>query len=811
MGVPSARPVPDRAPVSLVGVGAISAALLATELVLTRVFSVVIWYHFAFFAVSVALFGTAVSALLIHALGARVGRWPGALPSTAAAFSVATVGTGAFLVHVVPRWFDTLELDVGLTLRLAITFVVTALPFLFGGAALTLAIVAARERVHRVYAWDLVGAGLGCVLSIVVMGVAGGPGALIVCAALGVVAALAFARDVGRGWMPGVLAGTITVAAGIAHGSGGFMVVDSAKGHDAKEVGLELSRWNAHSHVAVLGNLPFLGWGMSPAYEGPIPPRKSVVIDMNALTALPGGTGDPAHDGAYLLHDLSALVYRLGPPKRVLVLGAGAGSDVLAALAAGAEHVTAVEINALIVNTVVRGAYRAFTGGLYDREDVEPVVGDARAFVRGTDQRYDRIVVSMVDTSAATAAGAYVLTENGIYTVEAFSNYLDRLTPGGILSVSSVTMPGLSVGARLTGLARAALREIGADPARGIAVVQTPWMRLDQARLNTVLIKPDGFSETEINQLAVAAKLAQFTPVVFPGRFFSPNTPEDAAIHTIATEPDDAELDAWYDSLPIDIAPPTDDRPFFFYQNRLEHFGLALGVTGQGHPFGNGLVFLVRVLLVSLAMVAVCLVLPLAWLGRERRVARVPGTAVELGLATLLGLGFMAIELGLLQRISILVGDPTLALAAVLAVLLVGGGIGSRMAPRLRGRTTLVYMLIAVTAIPLAFTISPLVGLAEAGSATVRAVLAAAIVLPMGLALGAPLPTLLARVARRDDTRIAWIWGANGAASVLGAVVATFIALHAGITACFAVGALCYGLAGIGWWWSERAETARTA
>ena len=504
------------------GVGLVSASLLSTELALTRLFSVVLWYHFAFLAISVALFGTGAAAL-----GVRLWQHRLAPERTAALLARGCVALAAAIVVAVAAVLR-FPPDLGpsasfaffssTNLRLFVVFVASALPFVAGGFVLALALLRHPTRIHFLYAADLAGAAAGCLLVIPLLEWLGAPRALLASAVLAGLAGLPFAMGEEPRRRRSAAAAALA-AAGVVLLAASPPVADAwrlhrAKGLDLDAMPVELERWNSFSMVTVTGGVPFTGWSMSPAYGGLPLAQKAVLIDLHALTPLVAFGGDPA-TARPVLWDLSSFVHLVRPRGgEVCVIGAGAGRDVLAALAAGARRVTAVEINPLIVEEVVRGAFRKYAGGLYDRPDVRVVVDDGRAFVRGSSDSFDVVHLSMVDTSAATGAGAYALTENGLYTLEAFGDYLSRLRPGGMLSVASISTKELDGGARLAALVRRAVEASGGDPRRSIAVVSGRWLGRSGAILHNVLVKRDGFTAEEAERVRVAARP---TPSPWPG------------------------------------------------------------------------------------------------------------------------------------------------------------------------------------------------------------------------------------------------------------------------------------------------------
>ncbi len=502
---------------------------------------------------------------------------------------------------------------------------------------------------------------------------------------------------------------------------------------------------------------------------------------------------------ANVASDLSAFAYRVKPSaSRVCIIGAGGGKDVLAALMSGAGHVDAVEVNPLIVDDVMLGRYRAFTGNLYGRSDVTAVVSDGRAFVRRAGRgSYDIVHLSMVDTSAASTAGAYALTENGLYTKEAFVDFFSALGPGGLLSVSSVSLPELAVGIRLSTVARAALEALGADPAACIAAVQTPWSNGPDAVMTTLLAAPGGMPPELVKRIVRESAELGFSLAYAPGGVALPVTAEQRVIARVATAQDDSTLSHELSQLPLDVSATTDDRPFFFYQNRLSDLPRALSAKQPAHMFGNGLVILAKVALVATVLVLLFLVLPVVL--RKKGAPKSPRPAWALGYVACLGFGFMFVEIALLYRLSVYLGDPTATLSVVLFVLLVLGGAGSRVlarpgpgaARRLRWILVGIVALVALAG----FGLGGVLELGRALSGPGRSALAASLIAPVGLLLGAPLPSALVRIASHAPERIPWIWSVNGATSVLGSILATLTALHGGLRLTLLLGAVAYAAA----------------
>ncbi len=789
------------------GIALLSTCLITIELALTRLFSVTIWYHFAFLAISVALFGIGAAALTVHLIQHRLtpDRTNSILARASIALALVTIISNWVLLNFTPHMATGAQFDFfsRVTLNLLITFIAAAAPFFAGGFAISLAMTRHSRAIHSLYSWDLFGAGLGCLLVIPALNLAGAPVTLVLVSSLAALAAAVFSSGNGGSriwtWASTSLAAAIVAFAVMSPGLG-FFDVRTAKGLDMDRLEIEFNRWNSFSLVSVLPGSGFKGWGMSPKFKGDLPERKTLIIDMNAMTPLVKFDGD-LNQASHMLHDLSSFVHHVHPWKargHVCVIGAGGGRDVLAALVAGAAHVTGVEINPLIVDDVMLGQYRDYTGKLYERPDVTIIADDGRGVVRRSTEKFDIIHLSMVDTSAATAAGAYSLTENSLHTVEAFADYLEHLEPNGLLSVSSVTMPGLAGGAELSALAWKSLKNAGADPSTNVAVISTPWIGRPGCILHNVIVKPRPLTGREISSIRENTRRLGFQVAYLPGQRTRPGT----WIGPILSAKSKSDLAALINGWNLDVTPATDDRPFFFYQNRLSDLGAMLASGMPAYLFGNGLFILAKVALIALAMVGLFLLIPV--IAARKSFERGRGRAMwDLGYVACLGVGFMCVEIALIQKFTLYLGRPTYTLVVVLFVLLMGSGLGSRLFGRLSQSGSIRNKLVIAIGTLLAtlfalwiFGLGDLLLLSTSGwPASGRIALTVAVLAPIGLLLGMPYPAGLCAVAQRAETRIPWLWGINSATSVLGSVMAVLISMHAGISSTLLAGTLLYCVA----------------
>jgi hypothetical protein len=772
---------------TLIGIGAISAALLMTELALTRIFSVTMYYHFAFLAISIALFGLSASSVLVYVLRHRlapVGTRE-LLTMGALVHGLATLVALACLVRI-RVGLDYSPLNLGLMLAI---YLLAALPFLTGGAVISLAFARMSGRISVLYAADLVGAAMGCLALIPLLNRLGAPGVVMTAAGLAAVAAVCFAPSASKRRIAAAAAILLAVPAALqAAGRAPFDIVDT-KGHEGDRV--LFSMWNSFSRVAVYDRAHG-DWSLSPTFTGNKGDSLFMDIDSAASTPIPKGSGR-VEDASYLRYELTALAYHLAARPsgfNALVIGPGGGRDLLSALVFGAAHVDGVEINPIIARNVMMDSFRDYSGNIYGDPRVSISVDDGRSFVRRSTSTYDVIQASLVDTWAATAAGAYTLTENSLYTTEAFGEYIDHLTDTGLLTITRWVFDGL----RLVTLAQEACAARGLDASRHLAVV-----RYD--RVATFLLKKTPFTAEEAQRLQSLSNELGFTLLYAPGIEPSVITGDSIEMERTGTTAADyrrlilaPDRDAFVASYPVDITPTTDDRPFFFHTTRLrDQFQTAFG---KSMLFGNGLSALMTLFAISAALVVLFIVGPLA-LGGGRPG---PGWGSWLTYFGALGAGFMLLEVALLQRFVLLLGHPVYSLTVTLFSLLLGTGVGSflsRRVPIARTKTVTTRVLVGVvmTALMAPLVLPLVIDLAIPWPLALRIATAVALLFPLGVLLGIPLPGGMRLLSAHSPALIPWGWGLNGAFSVVGATLAVFIAMNWGFSVTLLTATAVYALA----------------
>ncbi|HSK11509.1 MAG TPA: hypothetical protein VK911_18130 [Vicinamibacterales bacterium] len=786
-------------PAVLAGVAFVSGSLLMTELALTRIFSVTMYYHFAFLAISIALFGLSASGVYVFLARGWLARHPARvlLAWHALAYAVVTTVSLAVLVRIrVGLNYSLTNLVLMLTI-----YALAALPFFTGGAVITLAISRLAGRINLVYAVDLIGASIGCVLLLPLLDGIGAPGVILTTASLGAAAAACFAAPAWRRRMLPV-AGLAVMLPWAAH-LGGLVSFDvgETKGHEGDRV--LFSKWNSFSRVAVYDRRHG-DWSLSPTYTGPMPDTLFMDIDSAASTPIIKFSGR-LDEAQYLRSELTALAYHLvGPGSAAgdgngslaadalsaLVIGPGGGRDLLAALAFGATRVDGVEINAIIADDVMLDRFRSYAGDIYQYPGVRVFVEDGRSFVRRSSHRYDVIQASLVDTWAATAAGAYTLTENSLYTVEAFEDYLDHLSDRGLLTITRWAVEGL----RLVSLAQEACARRGLTAHDRLAIVQ-------HGKVATFVLKREPFTPEEVRHLEALARTLQFTILYAPGvaapETLAPTGPghweaEAGAPNDYARLIAAPDRHAFYRSYPTDVTPTTDDRPFFFHNTKLKD---QLGVAfGRSMLFGNGLSALITLIGISGGLVLAFVVGPLALGGRGLLGSGWPRWLTYFGL---LGAAFMLIEVALLQRFVLLLGHPVYSLAVTLFSLLLGTGIGSFLSRRIpdarvRGRLAWALAGIALLGLVAIVALPPLIRAAIVLPLGARLALTVALLLPAGMLMGIPMPAGIRLLSGYRGELLPWAWAMNGALSVLGATLAVFIAMNWGFSVTLATGSALY-------------------
>lgn len=739
------------------------------ELTLTRLFSVVFYYHLVFLAISVALFGLGAGGVFSYVIAARRGN----LFAKLGAMSMANG-----LVVVAALWFILSRSDNLGTGTLAVVYIASALPFFFAGAVTSLAISEAIDRVDRAYFFDLAGAAAGCLVLIPFLDVFGGPNTMIAAAVFyGVAAAIWFnLAGSARRRAAAVALSLLLVGLMVVNFKSHLLDVRYAKGQRLPPE--RFVAWNSFSRVGV----HFQGiW--------------SIVIDADAATGIASFDWDHLTDAERfkLTHEGPGVPYLVRPGAKTLILGAGGGYDVARALASGSRDITGVEINPIIARTIMRDKFLAESHGLYLRPEVHVVVEDGRSFVRRTTEKYQVLQATLVDTWASTAAGAFALSENNLYTTDAFADYLGHLTDDGILAFTRWGLDPPRESLRLISLAIDALHRFGEnEPWRNVMVI-----RADAANLNgwgaqdTVLISRHPFSADDISRLRGEIGSTPMQMLYTPGD--APSNPFGQLLRS-------ADPAAFYASYRYNVEPVSDDRPFFFYtvQPRdIRNFLSTASTSNADYKINRAVPLLFSVLAVSAGATALILLLPRALLGAA--IPKQNRVIAFLMYFLCLGAGYILIQLALIQKFVLLLGHPTYALTVIVFSMLIASGAGSYFSSRVIAgddrRLSGVLIAIAVLVTALAYAAAPLASAAAAWPGIAKMAITAVAIFPAAFFMGMPFPTGLRRLERHYAPAVRWAWSLNAAASVLGSAMAVVLGIYLGLRATLLIGAGLYGIA----------------
>jgi spermidine synthase len=803
--------------VRLLAVGLVSASVLAYEVLLARLFSIVQWYHFAYMVISIALLGYGASGTFLALVRPRLeARAPEAFAAFAALFGISAVACFA-IAERLP--FNALELiwDPRQLLYLGVLYAILFVPFFCGAVCVGLALACFAEPVGRIYRADLLGAGSGALGILGLLFLLMPDRALAVIGALGLIAAAlaSLAQGGGRARLRGFgyAAGALVVAFALPPAWTALQLSPYKGLSQALRVpgtAIEVERSSPLGLLSAVRSpeIPFRhapGLSLNNLLEPAA--QIGVFSDGEGLTPITAFRGDLA-PLAYLDFTTAALPYHLLDRPRVLILGAGGGADALLALYHGARQIDAVELNPQLVE-LIRGRYADFAGHLYERPEVRVHVGEARGFVAASKDRYDLIQIPLLDAFAAAAAGTLSLSESFVYTIEAFETYLEHLAPGGWLAITRWLKlpPRDSAKLFLTAL-RALERQGAAEPARRLALIRS-W------ETTTLLVKNGPLTAEDIARIRTFADERSFDLAYYPGM-----RPDEANRYNRLAEPyffeaaqglieDPAGFVGRYK---FDLRPATDDRPYFFdfFRWRALPELWTVSVRSGGALLDWGYLILVATLVQAAVLSLVLVLLPL-WLGAcMRRSAGRWRIAVYFGA---IGLAFLFVEIASIQRFTLFLAHPLYAIGVVLAGFLLFAGIGSGAAPALERRLAdarvgalgLAIAAIVLLAVVYILALPPLFAALATLPDLARIALSLVFIAPLAFFMGMPFPLALARVRSDAPHLVPWAWAINGCASVLSAILATLLAMTFGTRVVVLAAAALYLLAGAAFAGTSRA------
>jgi hypothetical protein len=785
--------------------------LIMMQVVLSRVFSVMFYYHFAFAGITLAMLGLTAGALHVH-------RYPERFTLSRLNEECARHGVSAalllsagilLLTDISGRLMkpllslpDTAQADSSFHALTLLAFATGALALLRafrdGGVIITLLLTRFPQETHRLYAADLIAAALGALLVVLLLGWFDPIGLTLLTAFFMSFTAnrlIVQAKETSirkkRFYLGAtILLGLLLVAQTLSSRTDNPLLrIHAAKGEILENLLFE--RWNSYSHVAVFPNRepqPF-GWGYGTAYHAedfPTVEQHLLRIDADAGTVLTRFDGNLDRLG-FLQYDVINSGYHLHPVKSAAIIGIGGGRDILSALVFGAEKITAVEINPAIFEALNKH-FADFTGHLSRFPQVHMTNAEARSYLNSQKETFDLIQISLIDTWAATAAGGLALSENKLYTTEAWREFLARLNPQGLLTVSRWFRANSHRGElyRMLSLAKAALHEI--NPA---LEPRNHVIALRGGDVATLLLSPSPFTAERLATMKQVADKYGFEILISPTHSFD----ETSAI--LLSEHADK---AFMDSLPLRADAPTDDRPFFFNMQRFKAQWQSITETFN-HQNNQASNLLLILLLSVLAVMAYTLLWPM-WrlycqqkkmLAPEKSGSTLPYILYFAGI----GLGFMLVEMALMQRLMIFLGHPVYSLSVILFTLLLFSGIGSyaikpsRLTPRQCIQLpALLCLLLVITGTALPAVMEHFAHLPVSG----RMMLAVMALVPVSFFMGMMFPLGVHLGEIRKAALLPWFWAINGVASVVASVAAIILSMQFGIQFTYLSGIGCYAL-----------------
>ena len=756
------------------GIFLIALSGLVLEVSITRIFSAAIWYHFAFVAVSVALVGLGASGLVVHHRVTKLkGKWAENLTIYSAWGITLFIPVTLFVMHALASQ----------VIYLPLYMVLFSVPFFLIGIIISAAFNAFASVAGRLYAADLIGASAGALLVVLFLVLTGGEGSTLIVGLISAVSAALFSRITKN--LKKTIGSLMLVAFAISliflnYATQIFAIPTDPTAQKDLPIYLRehpgskivKTEWNSFSRIDVVEG----GEGG----EGLV---AKVFIDGGAGTNIISWDGS-TESRQELSTWMQYLPFKMMQDPKVLVIGSGGGRDVVASLVSGSKDVTSVEINPIIYDTVKSYGDRA--GNVYSHQYVRSHVDEGRSFITRSSEKYDIVYVPFVDTWASVSSGGLSVSENFLYTLEGFQQYYDHLTERGKI----VTVRWLIDAPRFISTYAKLLEQNGIpqDQLHRHLMMVTSDSYTQDPSVTMVVFSKSPFTDEEIGFFSQSFSQLDYKPILVPNQVML--EPYDALLSG------DITLEQFYNLFDTKVYPVTDDNPYFL-------------------SFEKPLPPVVEVLLyASIGIVAIFLLVPFAWIKRrrgkegERGGEEDKGISIkksEIGIPTVilyfaaLGVGFILIELALLQKLILLMGNPTMTFALLLFTILISSGGGSLLSSRIakNNMRNLVFVIggIAGLGVLYVFFLPSIIYSALAESIEIKAAISIGVLAPIGFLMGMPLPTgmRLLKVHRPDF--IPWMWAINGAFSVLGAVLAIALGIMYGSSFAMIFGVLVYLIA----------------
>ena len=779
-----------------------SLSTLTFEITLTRFFSVAQWYHLAFMVVSIALLGIGASgSVLMLFPSLRKASLNKIIPVTTFALSLTALGS-YLIANQIPFEMVRLSYDYRQFLYLFLYYLLFSLPFFFGGLTISLALSQIPSKANSIYSADLFGAGSGCLLALLIHALGGVTLCLLAACTLSVIASIVTAVKNSKWLLTAGIFLLLFTAFLFAQKPSWFQLKISPykdlkvtlRYPEAKHI---LTCFNTFSQVDVVDS-PAVRFapGLSLKYLKPLPPQLGFTVDGSNLNSITRYQGNK-EELMFTSYLPSAFAYYLRKVKSVLILEPQGGLDVLTALYHGTEEIEGTEKNPLLADLISQ-KFAGFTGGVFQRQDVKLIREEGRVYLSHSPKNYDLIEHSLTSTLGASSGGMFGLVEEYPLSREAFSLYYDHLNPDGYLSFTLYLIPPPRQELRLISTIISMLEDKGVpDPARHFMLIRG-WGTC------TILVKKGEIAREEILKGDTFLKRCNFDWVYYPGI-----TPEETNIYNLQSEPiyyrmassllNRERSNQFTREYLFDISPVVDDRPFFHHYFKAERTRETYLSAGKKWQFLlEGGYFIPLVFFQSLLISIVFILLPL-FSSKGKGETGVKSISL-LSYFLFIGVGFMFIEIPLIQRFILFLGHPVYAFSICLLSLLISSGAGSLLSGKLvppENRVIHLFLFFSIGVAAILYTYFLPILFSSLGGLNLvsRQILSCLIIFPLGFILGMPFPLGIRLLGNHSPAQIPWAWCINGCASVVSSVGAMMIALRGGFGLVLNLAALSYLLA----------------
>jgi len=767
----------------------ISAASLALELILIRILSIGHWHHFSYLIISTALLGFGAGGTVISVFGKFLkSRYKLALWAFAMGLAIAVPFVFAASQKV---GFDELQLiwDWRQLVYLFAYYLLFFIPFFCAGTCVAMAFTIFSDRADRLYFYNMTGSGIGAAGAVILMYASAPEKLLLAVSALAFLGALFVATSISRRYI--VLTLVLASAVAVIFNPNGWLPLKiNISQHKSLVYYKSLPGAEVPARrYSPLGRLDLVRGpairhfpGLSIAYKGTLPKQTLIISDGDGISPI-NHFEDISELGCYD-YMTSALCYNLLSKPEVCIIGAGGGCDVGQALRLDAKKITAVEMNQQAIELA-----RTFDSGLYDRDNVRVVIAEGRNFLQTGREWFDIINISLLDSFSASAAGLYTLNESHLYTIEAIEQALRRLRPAGLLSITRMLKTPPRDSLKMLATVAGALEKLGIEkPEKNIVMIRSFFT-------TTIVACPTALSNRQMAQVREFCRQRCFDLVHLPGL-----QPTQANQFDVLDEPVyynavrqilSVNRDSFFDNYAYNIRPADDDKPYFFDFFKWKALPYMIRtVQGRWLVFSEwGYLVLVATLLQAVVASMIFILLPVL-IARPIKAAA-SGKLATLCYFLLLGLAYMFLEMGFIQKMTLLIGHPVFGVAVSIVGFLVFSGLGSLASGQwLQKAGGSVYRLVAmavaaiivigvVEVLILTFSFEWLVSFSRLW----RIVMGLAIIAPLAFFMGIPFPSGLRQLSARNQPLVPWAWCINGFASVTAAVLGTCLAISFGFAA----------------------------